>query len=95
MCYKKTGLLYSPSLGELTRHHRLPRSIGGKHEGENISFVPDKLHSAYHLLFVNGNAKRVADILNEHWIDPAYHILAIPIEDLARVQEALCMKNLY
>lgn len=69
-------------LGNLTRHHRKPRSHGGKHEGENISFVPEKLHNAWHLLFANNSVSRIAEIINDHWIDPDVLMIPIP-KDLA------------
>jgi len=95
MCYKKQRLLYNADkLGQLTRHHRKPRSQGGGHEGENISHVPEKLHQAYHLLFANLTAKRIADILNEHFIDPEYQMVAIPKEALDAVRKAL-LENRY
>lgn len=96
VCYKKSKRLYpADKLGNLTRHHRCPRSLGGKHEGENISFVPEKLHNAYHLLFANNPVTKIADIMNEHWVDPEYVLVAIPKEDLQRVIDALVSSSKY
>ena len=96
MCYKKKNLLYpAEKLGALTRHHRKPRSLGGEHEGENISFVPEKLHNAYHLLYSNNPATKIADIMNEHWLDPGYIMIAIPKEDYEKVQQALIKGSRY
>lgn len=96
MCYKKQNLLYpADKLGKLTRHHRLPRSVGGKHEGENISFVPEKLHNAYHLLWANNSATKIAENLNTHWIDPSYVMVAVPKEDYEKVQEVLFKGSKY
>lgn len=96
MCYKKQNLLYpADKLGKLTRHHRRPRSHGGAHEGDNISFVPEKLHNSYHLLFANNTASKIADIMNSHWLDPAYKLVAVPIEDLEKVQQVLLKGNKY
>lgn len=99
MCYKKKNLLYSikldydslskDRLGPLTRHHRRPRSHGGMHEGENISFVPDKLHAAWHLLFANNSVNRIAEIMNDHWVDPDYFMVAVPKEFLETIYKTL------
>lgn len=86
MCYKQMNLFYNmENLGKLTRHHRRPQSLGGKHEGENISFVPDRLHAAWHLLFANNSAQRIAEIINDHWIDPNVYMVPIPREMLEQI----------
>jgi hypothetical protein len=96
MCYEKSGLLYpAGKLGELTKHHRKPRSIGGKSDSLNVSRVPEKLHNAWHLLFANNHVIRIVAILNEHWTDPDYTIIAVPNEDLEKVQQALVKGNKY
>ena len=90
MCYKKANQLYNmESLGPLTRHHRRPRSQGGRHEGDNISFVPNKLHEAYHLLFANNSVKRISEILNEHWIDPETALVPIPRDLLQTIYKII------
>lgn len=79
MCYFKQNKLYpSDKLGKLTRHHRRPRSQKGESSEKNISYVPQKLHEAYHLLFANNSVYRIVEILNEHWVDPDFKIVAIP-----------------
>lgn len=75
MCYK--GKLYDPSLGALTRHHRIPKSRGGIGLSNNISHVPEKLHRSYHTLFANHLPEDVARILNEHWVSNDYHMVAV------------------
>lgn len=86
MCYQKSNLLYPfDKLGPLTGHHRRPRSHGGKRNEENLSYVPNKLHEAYHLLFSNNSVNRIADILNEHWIDPDYVMVPVPKEFLESI----------
>jgi hypothetical protein len=60
------------------KHHRLPRSKGGRNNPENTSVVPINEHRAYHQLFRNHLPKEVASILTEKWIDPAYYLVAIP-----------------
>ena len=90
MCYKKENKLYPMDrLGPLTRHHRRPRSLGGKHEGENISMVPEKLHNAYHLLFANNHIGKICEILNDHFVDTDYHIVAVPKEFLDTIFQVL------
>lgn len=49
-------------------HHRRPRSLGGKDDFSNISYVRKKDHCAWHLLFGNMNAYQIADWLNHHLI---------------------------
>ena len=54
------------------KHHRLPKSRGGKATPENLSLVPKHCHRAYHLLFDVHNVYEVARILNKTWIDCRY-----------------------
>lgn len=90
MCYKKTNQNYpTDRLGSLTRHHRRPKSKGGANEGENISFVPEKLHNAWHLLFANYSVSKVAEIMNEHWVDPDYVMIPIPKDFLDVIYQTL------
>ena len=63
---------------EMDRHHRLPRSRGGSNEARNISVVERKLHVAWHLIVGNMNAKEVAKMLSDTWIDPDYYLVAVP-----------------
>lgn len=63
---------------EMDRHHRLPRSRGGTNHPRNISLVEVKLHKAWHALCGNMNAKEVAAMLTDTWIDPDYYLVAIP-----------------
>ncbi len=75
MCYRNKE--YNPHWGALTRHHKKPRSVGGVGRPFNISYVPEKLHRSYHALFANFCPEKIAEILNEHWIDGDYHMVAI------------------
>ena len=61
----------------MTRHHRKPRSKGGKDCNRNISIVPSNKHEAWHLLFSNKEPHEIAKIINEVWLDPDYHLVAI------------------
>ena len=63
--------------GQIDRHHRLPQSLGGGSYARNISYVRHDLHVAYHKLFGNSDPHRVAQILNETWIDPDYKLVAV------------------
>lgn len=93
MCYKKNNTPYPiDKLGQLTRHHRRPKSKGGQHEGGNISHVPNKLHEAYHLLFANYSVTKIAEILNDHWIDPDYYMVPVPKEFLETIFQTLSKK---
>ena len=63
MCYRKTKEQYPEhKLGQLTLHHRTPKSKGGTDLPNNISYVPEKLHNAYHLLFSTHLPHKVAQI---------------------------------
>lgn len=60
---------------EYDRHHRLPRSRGGKNDKRNISFVPRVKHIAWHTLFENLSAQEIANIINDCWLDPKYQFI--------------------
>ena len=61
------------------RHHRRPRSMGGDNSDRNISIVNAKQHRAYHVLFFNKDPIEIARLLNEYWIDPDWHFIAVKI----------------
>jgi hypothetical protein len=58
-----------------SRHHRKPRSLGGKHGEENISLVCSRKHEAWHLLFSNHTPEHIAIIINNVWLDPHYEFI--------------------
>lgn len=90
MCYRKNNSDYpTDKLGPLTRHHRRPKSKGGANEGDNISFVPEKLHCAWHLLFANYSPAKIAEIINEHWGDPDYFYVPVPKDFLDVIYQTL------
>lgn len=60
------------------RHHRLPRSRGGKDDDANISRVHAKYHRAFHQLFGNMHADEIARVLTEVWIDPDVYMVCVP-----------------
>jgi len=61
----------------LHKHHRKCRSNGGGNGPENISFVRQSKHDAWHHLFDNLSAECVAEIINRTWIDPAFELIVI------------------
>ncbi|MGA7523906.1 MAG: hypothetical protein WBW84_15750 [Acidobacteriaceae bacterium] len=61
----------------LTRHHRKPRSLGGTGEEKNISRLPPKKHAAWHILFCNWTAERIAEEINRWYGDPDYEFIVV------------------
>jgi hypothetical protein len=59
----------------LTRHHRKPRSLGGTRSRENISRIPAKKHTAWHILFQNFSAEQIAEEINRLYLDPDYELV--------------------
>lgn len=51
-------------------HHRRPCSLGGPNNPTNISYVPPKLHRAWHILFGNMNAEQICNKINYSPIKP-------------------------
>jgi len=86
---------YSRKLGHLTKHHRLARTLGGGSTKENISFVPEKVHQAFHQVFGATSAEAVARELNQNWTDPEYVMVAVPKKLLSLVENALYGKSNY
>ena len=78
MCFKKDNIYYNvDKLGKLSRHHMKPRVRKGKTEPRNISFIPEKLHTAYHFLFRTMTPSQVAEYLNKHFIDPDFKLICV------------------
>jgi hypothetical protein len=61
-----------------TTHHRLPRSIGGNSDDSNLSELPCSCHRAWHVLFQNWTAERIAHEINARYLDPAYKMIVVP-----------------
>jgi hypothetical protein len=59
------------------RHHRKCKSRGGTRANGNISKVKPTLHEAYHHLFGNADTFKIAEILNDTWIDPSFKLIVI------------------
>ena len=55
------------------RHHRRPRSQGGKSTKGNLIRVDERKHHAWHTLFDNYTPDRIVDIINNTWIDTRYN----------------------
>lgn len=60
------------------RHHRKPKSLGGKDDDRNISFVPVKQHRAWHTLFRNESPQEIARRINLAWLDPDFYFVCVP-----------------
>jgi hypothetical protein len=60
--------------GEST-HHRKPRSIGGQSNEENLSELPISKHRAWHDLFRNFTAERIAEEINRRYLDPEFEFI--------------------
>lgn len=59
------------------RHHRKCKSNGGSRSKSNISKVTPTLHRSFHHLFANADTHKIAEILNETWIDPAFKLIVV------------------
>lgn len=57
-------------LQRLTVHHRRCRSNGGSDNPENLSYVTEKKHQAWHILFSNKTPAQIVQILNDVWLPP-------------------------
>jgi len=57
-------------------HHRKPRSIGGTNDPANLSELPRSRHAAWHTLFQNFDAERIAVEINTRYLDPEYVMVA-------------------
>ena len=64
-----------------TRHHLLPRSMGGKDDEDNIVMLPENVHNAWHLLFANKPPEKVAEIINKWFIPKDWEFIARKRED--------------
>lgn len=64
-----------------SRHHRKPRSLGGLTTKENISFVEETEHRAFHTLFKNWTPQKIAKKLNEKWLDPEWKFIVVRREE--------------
>lgn len=58
-----------------SRHHLKCRSHGGTWDRDNIAFINDKFHKAWHLIFGNCCAYDIAEIINAIFLDPDYKLV--------------------
>lgn len=61
----------------MSEHHRLPKSLGGGNESRNISHLPVNRHQAWHTLFQNFSADRIAAEINDRYLDPDYQLVVV------------------
>ena len=54
--------------GRKTKHHRRPKSLGGKRTKENTSIVPRREHAAWHKLFDNYSAQFILEKLKVYLV---------------------------
>ena len=66
---------HKPYREATSRHHRKPRSIQGTNEERNISELPRSRHAAWHALFQNWTAERIADEINRRYLDPDFEFV--------------------
>lgn len=62
---------------KLTKHHRLPRSLGGTDtypEG-NIALLRNDRHQWWHALFGNFDAQTICRLINQYYIDPRFEVV--------------------
>lgn len=59
------------------KHHRKCRSNGGTNHQDNLSYVEEDQHRAWHRLFKNYPAHKIAEIINETWIDPQFKVVIV------------------
>lgn len=69
---------------KMERHHRLPRSRGGRSAPENLIILSEPVHRAWHYLFGNANAQEVARMISDVFIDPRYYFVATPRHKIQR-----------
>lgn len=60
----------------LSKHHKKCKSNGGGNDRKNLSFVQRKAHTHWHALFYNYEAERIAEIINQYWLDPEWELVA-------------------
>lgn len=68
---------------KLTRHHKIPRSRGGKDDSINIKIVEARIHRAWHTLFqtsrgINMTPEEAIDEIKE-WAFPDLSALAVAL----------------
>lgn len=59
----------------LVRHHKKCKSNGGKNNKGNISMIPYCVHVAWHIVFENFEAHKIAAIINKQFLDPEWEFI--------------------
>ena len=59
----------------MSKHHRRPKSLGGKDNYDNISRVSTDQHAAWHRLFANMDPYQIARHINLLWLDPDFYFI--------------------
>ena len=72
---------------KLHRHHRKCRSNGGSNHVTNISMVKSGKHESWHHLFKNFTAFKIAEIINEKWLDPDFKLIVVSAYTGERMDE--------
>lgn len=58
-------------------HHRKPRSIGGTDAARNCIELCTSKHRAWHAMFYNYDAHRIAREINDKYLDPDYEFVVV------------------
>ena len=67
-------------------HHRRPRSLGGDNSERNLIELPRSRHCAWHTLFQNWTPERIADEINNRYLDPDVKFVAVPADMVIELQ---------
>ena len=52
-----------------TKHHRLPKAVGGSRSKRNIMDIFDHIHRAWHTLFGEMTPSKILHRIVSHWFD--------------------------
>ena len=58
-------------------HHRKPTSIGGTNKDSNLSELSVSKHRAWHTLFQNWTPVRIAQDINDRYLDPEWELVSV------------------
>ena len=67
-----------------TKHHRKPRSLGGKTTERNISILSQTKHEAWHTLFQNYSPNEIAYLINTIYLDPDFVFVCVEKNNVSR-----------
>ena len=74
--YKAISKRVSHQRDAMSKHHRKPQSLGGGN-GNNVSELPRSKHEAWHTLFRDFSPERIAEEINERYLDPDWEFVAV------------------